>query len=267
MYSYQMFADMRRRLWHLRDAAGRSGDLPTILRLMGREADAPITPLNVRLNGRSARIAIRSRTKDLWMVNQILRQQSEYRLPDESKPRTILDIGANIGLASVYFALTYPEARIWAFEPLPENVALLERNTAAFRNRITVIPVGLGKERGMFPFYQSLDGTNFGGGAFYATQFSKSTPAHLLPIAPLADLLISHQIPEPDAIKIDTEGAEWDVLQGMPMGVLDKALVVIGELHSIHDDEVIACLSRTHDVRIDRVTNQTRQFTAIRHQR
>lgn len=42
--------------------------------------------------------------------------------------RTIIDLGANIGLASLYFAKSHPEARILAVEPHPENFELLSRN-------------------------------------------------------------------------------------------------------------------------------------------
>src|SRR6266481_9024844 len=35
------------------------------------------------------------------------------------EPRIIYDIGANIGIASLYFAIRYPRARFYGFEPLP----------------------------------------------------------------------------------------------------------------------------------------------------
>lgn len=41
---------------------------------------------------------------------------------------TVVDCGANIGLASVYFALHTPDIRITAMEPEPSNYSLLERN-------------------------------------------------------------------------------------------------------------------------------------------
>jgi len=45
-------------------------------------------------------------------------------------PRTILDVGANIGELSIYFARRLPEARIIAFEPAPENLRDFRANLA-----------------------------------------------------------------------------------------------------------------------------------------
>jgi FkbM family methyltransferase len=58
----------------------------------------------------------------------------------------ILDGGANIGLASVWLTRAYPRAKILAVEPDPGNVAMLRRNTAAFRN-VTVIEGALWDRR------------------------------------------------------------------------------------------------------------------------
>ena len=43
----------------------------------------------------------------------------------------IVDVGANIGAASVYFRLHYPGARVFAFEPSAGAFALLEENAQA----------------------------------------------------------------------------------------------------------------------------------------
>lgn len=45
-------------------------------------------------------------------------------------PRTILDVGANIGELSIYFARRLPNARVIAFEPAPENLRDFEENLA-----------------------------------------------------------------------------------------------------------------------------------------
>ncbi|QJW98052.1 hypothetical protein FTUN_5632 [Frigoriglobus tundricola] len=43
--------------------------------------------------------------------------------------RYVVDLGANIGLASLYFAHAFPNSRVLAVEPDPRNYALLARNT------------------------------------------------------------------------------------------------------------------------------------------
>lgn len=51
-----------------------------------------------------------------------------YDLHLPFKPDTILDLGANIGLTSIYFARCFPDARIAAVEPIPSNLRLLRKN-------------------------------------------------------------------------------------------------------------------------------------------
>src|SRR5262249_46748957 len=51
-----------------------------------------------------------------------------YRLPLESPPATILDLGANAGLATVYFGRMYPDARLACVEPVADNLRVLLRN-------------------------------------------------------------------------------------------------------------------------------------------
>lgn len=53
-----------------------------------------------------------------------------YRLPSNLQPHTLIDLGANIGLASVWFAVRYGSLRIVAVEPDPANAALARRNLA-----------------------------------------------------------------------------------------------------------------------------------------
>jgi FkbM family methyltransferase len=46
------------------------------------------------------------------------------------EPRTILDVGANIGELSIYFARQLPDCRVIAFEPAPENLEGFRANLA-----------------------------------------------------------------------------------------------------------------------------------------
>lgn len=55
----------------------------------------------------------------------------------------IIDGGANIGLATRWFAAHFPEAKIAAVEPNPANFAMLKRNTEALGPRVTCLEGGL----------------------------------------------------------------------------------------------------------------------------
>jgi FkbM family methyltransferase len=51
-----------------------------------------------------------------------------YRVPLATQPATILDLGANIGLSTVYFSRMFPGARLACVEPVPDNIRVLVRN-------------------------------------------------------------------------------------------------------------------------------------------
>ena len=82
-------------------------------------------------------IFIRLKTSDFRTFLKIFRDR-EYELELGKEPQTILDAGANVGFASVYFAIKYPRAKIIAIEPESANFAQLKRNVAPYPN---IIPV------------------------------------------------------------------------------------------------------------------------------
>jgi 31-O-methyltransferase len=62
------------------------------------------------------------------------RQYLPASLPDLPREPVVFDIGANIGMFSLFAAQTWPGARIEAFEPVPEVFAALEHNVAPIPN-------------------------------------------------------------------------------------------------------------------------------------
>jgi FkbM family methyltransferase len=80
---------------------------------------------------------LRIPSSDIPVFKQIFIDHA-YDFRVETQPEVIVDAGANIGLASIYFANRYPYAKIIAVEPEQSNYELLEDNTAPYPN---IIPV------------------------------------------------------------------------------------------------------------------------------
>jgi FkbM family methyltransferase len=57
-----------------------------------------------------------------------------YKFEPTNKEITIIDCGANIGLAAIYFVINYPTAKIVAFEPDPNIFNVLKQNAVTFGN-------------------------------------------------------------------------------------------------------------------------------------
>ncbi|MGH6977660.1 MAG: FkbM family methyltransferase [Stellaceae bacterium] len=79
------------------------------------------------------------REYDFGGVPQFARLKSIYgRALAEGETPLIVDCGANIGLASIWFAHVFPRARIYAIEPDAGNFAVLRANTADYANIVAV---------------------------------------------------------------------------------------------------------------------------------
>ena len=122
-------------------------------RLLRRSARPRLVSVEVPDSGQQ--LVAREGTSDLAAFRHVFGGAYDFELPHV--PRLILDLGANVGYASVFFALRYPEARIVAVEPLNSNLSVLRQNVRFFpqvdvvagaawprRERLAVDDVGKG---------------------------------------------------------------------------------------------------------------------------
>jgi FkbM family methyltransferase len=141
----------------------------------------------------------------------------EYAMAGVSPPATILDLGASVGVSALFFRRQYPDARIVAVEASPALSALLRRNVAALG--VEVRPVAVAARSGTVPFYESSE--SWTGSTARAVGRPVQVPAESLD-----DLLAVGA----DMVKLDIEGAEFDVLPASRR--LREARVVVGEIHA-----------------------------------
>jgi FkbM family methyltransferase len=130
-------------------------------------------------------------------------------------PKVIYDLGANVGVSSLFFASLYPQATIYGFEPLPENFEVCLLNYRSIRNSSQVFPWAIGSKSGMATFDCKNDSR---GGRLISTHPDPNlqTIAQIqVKIVSIADLIAKEGLPPPDFLKIDVEGAEYDVLEGL----------------------------------------------------
>jgi FkbM family methyltransferase len=143
--------------------------------------------------------------------------------------RLILDVGANRGEFSLAAAAMSPNAKIIAFEPNPEMVAILKRDMAlnGIRN-IELHEYGLSDQESVQPLYIPFNNTgsaSFGG--FQSDGYV--TPGLSLRVGD--DVLAGAS---PDLIKIDVEGYELHVIRGLQKIIRKAQPVVITELVTEH---------------------------------
>lgn len=182
------------------------------------------TEIELRMKGPAGAATCRIRRSDVFTLAEIF-AHDVYRpalpLPERA---FVVDAGANVGLASVWFRLQCPGATIVAFEPDADNARLARANLAPFPS-CEVHEVALDRtagrahlHRGDHAAVHSLVDDSAGKGS---TEVATVT---------LADFLAGRPETRIDLLKLDVEGAELRVLEGAGDWVRRTGRVV-GELH------------------------------------
>lgn len=125
--------------------------------------------------------------------------------------KVIYDIGANIGNHTIYFALN-TNAQIFAFEPMPMNFSLLEKNINDnnMESRIISYNFALGDYEGIAQMEFEQEKNN-GTATILPSEKTEINGG----VEVKVNILDQMDIPLPDFIKIDVEGFELNVLKGM----------------------------------------------------
>lgn len=166
-------------------------------------------------------LRLRMKTSDeLAFVEVILDQAYRFDLP--FNPRVIIDAGANIGLASIYFANRYPDAKIIAIEPEPANYALLVKNV---RRYPSIVPVNaaLWNRDGEISVSLPDPATGATGNWAFYTHEGDGVKVRALH---MESLLREHGLDTVDLVKVDIEGAEVELFQSPAWVERIRSLVI-----------------------------------------
>src|SRR3954468_17958228 len=113
-------------------------------------------PTDTRVRLRNGLVVeVRSGGGDYWTISEIF-FNGQYVLPEGVSPnvRTVVDTGANVGYAALWFLTEYPGCRVTAFEPLPSHVAQIEKHLTGngLRDRVDLIAAAASTAEGTAVF-------------------------------------------------------------------------------------------------------------------
>jgi FkbM family methyltransferase len=141
----------------------------------------------------------------------------------------VLDVGANIGCTSILFGNL--AEKVYCFEPSPTTFGYLEKNVKNARlDRVTPVNVGLGKESGMFELTFSQSDRS-GGFVSNVTSASQGHQVEQIKIIKGDDFMKESKVPKIDFIKIDVEGFEKSVIEGLSATIARDQPIVVLELN------------------------------------
>lgn len=206
-----------------------------------------------------------------WRVKTLFDKEPDtIRWLEGMQPgKTLLDVGANVGMYTIFGAMTR-QLRVYAFEPESQNYALLNANIAAngLSDQVTAYPLALSDRMQLDRLHLSqfaIGGSchSFGekvgfdlkprGAAFSQGAFS----------ATIDQLVESGSLPVPDYIKLDVDGFEHKVLHGAAKTLQNpKVSEILVELNT-HLAEHRAVIDELKELGFDYDLEQAKQ--ALRH--
>ncbi len=179
------------------------------------------------------------------LIEEIFKKNVYYVDFDTDRP-VIIDAGAHIGIATLYFRSLYPKAEVVCIEPNPQNLTYLRQNLAANSlDGITVFDkalVGSREKRTMIPLYTNNQWTVFSSlqtGGWTGEESGKPVLVGAMKLSSLLTRPI-------DLLKLDIEGAETDVLleAGQKLSMVRHLICEFHKTEKHHEDQVLKILKQ-----------------------
>jgi FkbM family methyltransferase len=167
---------------------------------------------------------LRLGSTDMHTLVQIFLHR-EYDFAMTRTPRTVVDAGANVGYAAVYFATRFPQSTVLAIEPEPGNFQQLQKNTRSLAN-VIVRCAALWNEEGELSLFDAGEGS----WGFRVQHRAQATGQGSVKAMSMLTALREQGWTHIDLLKLDIEGSEVEVLNGSA-GWIDHVNVIAAELH------------------------------------
>ncbi len=226
-----------------------------------------VLPMDVNMYEFSNGVIMYSRNKkeaqllyeEIFLNNSYVR--NGITLPENG---CILDVGANIGMFSIYANLASRGLSIYCFEPIPPTFELLKLNVSLYKGNFELFDVGLSDSVGTKTFDYFPHATTLSGVSKHLTetkenvrQFIKNTEdvssklsenelnkllvekletvEFKCKVTTVSNVIAQRGLQRIDLLKIDAENSELDVLNGIGVRDWDKIDQLVIEVHNVNN--------------------------------
>lgn len=206
----------------------------------------------IKFNGRNFKVELRDQA-DKSIVAEIF-QLREYRGAEEiikTAKFPIIDAGAQAGFFVLYCRALNPEVKIYAVEPEANNAKALARHLKTNRIKdVKVMQQALGGQTEQREFYISKDTHNH---SLIGLNEEDLAGKKVISSISLTDFLRKNKLNKISLLKMDIEGAEYEVLSNLPPEGWQKISVILLEYHDLkeHNHRELENLIRQNGFRLE----------------
>lgn len=154
--------------------------------------------------------------------------ENDYRIKKKRTPMTVIDIGANIGTFSVFAASLNKKNIVYSFEPSTKTYEQLRFNTSIneFTSQITPIKKAVYKKKTKLKLFKTENS-----GMTSISNFRNTNNFEMVETTTLVDIFKENKIRKCNFMKLDCEGAEYDILFNAPKSIFKKIDEIAMEYH------------------------------------
>ncbi len=191
--------------------------------------------IHYQLNN-GTRYTLRPSTTDRGIINETWIRHDYSPGGFEINPTdTVVDIGGHIGAFTVKAAKQAYQGRVFTFEPTSANFPLLQKNVQDNKlTNVSLFKQAVAARRGTAQIAMATQNT--GGHSLIANLFeSTPQPEETVATTTMADLFAENAITRINFLKIDCEGAEYEIFFGMAPDLLYRIDKIAMEYHELDD--------------------------------
>ncbi len=143
----------------------------------------------------------------------------------------VVDIGANVGFFSLYALSSLHATKVISYEPVPTNFRQLERNLRmnSGYNAVCFQKAVAGRSADLLLHYS---GEGYTTAASICEGGRKNTETITIPAVSLAGVFEENGLEKCDLLKMDCEGAEFEIVYNCPREIMDRIGNIVMEVHN-----------------------------------
>lgn len=174
------------------------------------------------------KIKIRVNSTDLmalthvWLIEEYAKKNFDIKSCD-----TVIDVGAHIGLFTLYASQSCKIGNIYSYEPVKENFEILKENMNINNlKNVKIFNLAVSNSNSTITLFMNNDESGH-------SMFSESSENIIVKSTSLMKIFDDNKIKECNFLKLDCEGAEYEIIEKLPSTYFEMIEKIIIEYHMV----------------------------------